>query len=85
MIFLGEAVIGGEKQQKKNGVADGKNRKALGDIGNLANVRGVVEAKPHRPITRFPLTFSFFLSFSATFSFCCLEEVVEVNIDVILL
>ncbi|ESW34046.1 hypothetical protein PHAVU_001G119700 [Phaseolus vulgaris] len=47
----GEAVIGGGKQQKKNGAADGKNRKALGDIGNLANVRGV-EVKPHRPITR---------------------------------
>lgn len=59
--FPGEAVIGGGKQQKKNGVADGKNRKALGDIGNLANVRGVVEVKPHRPITRFPFTFSFSL------------------------
>ncbi|CAJ1916091.1 unnamed protein product [Sphenostylis stenocarpa] len=47
----GEDVIGGGKQQKKNGVADGKNRKVLGDIGNLANVRGV-EVKPHRPITR---------------------------------
>ncbi|XP_020218604.1 G2/mitotic-specific cyclin S13-7 [Cajanus cajan] len=52
----GEAVVGGGKQQqKKNGVADGRNRKALGDIGNLNNVRGVenkVEVKPHRPITR---------------------------------
>ncbi|XP_028225160.1 G2/mitotic-specific cyclin S13-6 isoform X1 [Glycine soja] len=48
----GEAVVGGGKQQKKNGVADGRNRKALGDIGNLANVRGVVDAKPNRPITR---------------------------------
>lgn len=50
----GEAVVGGGKQhQKKNGVTDGRNRKALGDIGNLGNVRGVVvEAKPNRPITR---------------------------------
>ncbi|RDY01977.1 hypothetical protein CR513_14627, partial [Mucuna pruriens] len=47
----GEAVVGGGKQQKKNGVADGRNRKALGDIGNLANLRGV-EVKPNRPITR---------------------------------
>jgi len=60
--FLGEAVIGGGKQQKKNGAADGKNRKALGDIGNLANVRGV-EVKPHRPITRFPISSSLSLSF----------------------
>ncbi|KAL2320619.1 hypothetical protein Fmac_029588 [Flemingia macrophylla] len=54
-LTRGEAVVGGGKQQKKNGVADGRNRKALGDIGNLNNVRGVenkVEVKPHRPITR---------------------------------
>ncbi|KAG4927752.1 hypothetical protein JHK82_053446 [Glycine max] len=48
----GEAVVGGGKQQKKNGVADGRNRKALGDIGNLANIRSAVEVKPNRPITR---------------------------------
>ncbi|QCE02564.1 hypothetical protein DEO72_LG8g579 [Vigna unguiculata] len=43
--FLGEEVIRGGKQQKKNDVADGKIHKALGDIRNLANVRGVVEVK----------------------------------------
>ncbi|CAJ1916054.1 unnamed protein product [Sphenostylis stenocarpa] len=46
----GEAVVGGGKQQKK-GVADGRNRKALGDIGNLVNV-GEIEINPNRPITR---------------------------------
>lgn len=65
-ISLGEAVVGGGKQhQKKNGVTDGRNRKALGDIGNLGNARGVVvEAKPNRPITRF---FSFSRSFIHSF------------------
>ncbi|PON67557.1 Cyclin [Parasponia andersonii] len=49
----GEAIVGGgdNKLQKKNGAADGRNRRALGDIGNLVPVRGI-EAKPHRPITR---------------------------------
>lgn len=47
----GEAAIGGGKQQKKNGAAEARNRKALGDIGNLATVRGI-EGKPNRPITR---------------------------------
>ncbi|KAK7378018.1 hypothetical protein VNO80_03454 [Phaseolus coccineus] len=46
-----EAVVERGKQQKKKGVANGRNRKALGDIGNLANV-GEVEVKPNRPITR---------------------------------
>ncbi|KAE9599744.1 hypothetical protein Lal_00045794 [Lupinus albus] len=46
----GEGVIGGGKQ-KKNVAADGKNRRALGDIGNLDRVKGV-EIKPNRPITR---------------------------------
>ncbi|XP_019433324.1 PREDICTED: G2/mitotic-specific cyclin S13-7-like isoform X2 [Lupinus angustifolius] len=41
----------GGKEQKKNGAVDGKNRKALGDIGNLDLVKGV-EIKPNRPITR---------------------------------
>ncbi|CAL0332824.1 unnamed protein product [Lupinus luteus] len=40
-----EEVVGGGKQQK-NGAGDGKNRKALGDIGNLDHV------KPNRPVTR---------------------------------
>ncbi|KAI4348577.1 hypothetical protein L6164_009286 [Bauhinia variegata] len=47
----GEGVIGGAKQQKKNGAAEGRNRKALGDIGNLVTVKGI-EVKPNRPITR---------------------------------
>ncbi|CAL0332827.1 unnamed protein product [Lupinus luteus] len=46
----GEEVVGGRKQQK-NAAGDGKNRKALGDIGNLDHVKGV-EIKPNRPITR---------------------------------
>ncbi|KAF1859129.1 hypothetical protein Lal_00000958 [Lupinus albus] len=46
----GEGVGGGGKQQK-NSAVDGKNRKALGDIGNLDLVKGV-EIKPNRPITR---------------------------------
>uniref|UniRef100_A0A2N9F4D0 B-like cyclin n=1 Tax=Fagus sylvatica TaxID=28930 RepID=A0A2N9F4D0_FAGSY len=48
----GEAVVGGGKQQqKKNVAADARNRRALGDIGNLVTVRGI-EGKPNRPITR---------------------------------
>ncbi|QCE13921.1 S9C family peptidase [Vigna unguiculata] len=39
--FLGEEVIRGGKHQKKNDVADGKIRKALGDIGNLANAENL--------------------------------------------
>ncbi|TKY62848.1 G2/mitotic-specific cyclin S13-6 [Spatholobus suberectus] len=46
----GEAVVG-EGQQQKKGAAEGRNRRALVDIGNLVNVRGV-EVKPNRPITR---------------------------------
>ncbi|CAJ1916022.1 unnamed protein product [Sphenostylis stenocarpa] len=49
--FIGEAVIGGGEQPKKKDVANGRNRKALGEVGNVANVRGV-EGKPNRPITR---------------------------------
>ncbi|GMI79612.1 cyclin B 1;2 [Hibiscus trionum] len=59
----GEAGVGGagaavHKQMKKNVVpGDGKYRRALGDIGNVVNVRGVVvDGKPqqqiHRPLTR---------------------------------
>ncbi|XP_062166699.1 G2/mitotic-specific cyclin S13-7-like [Alnus glutinosa] len=49
----GEAVVGGggDQQQKKNGAAEARNRRALGDIGNLVTVRGI-EGKPNRPITR---------------------------------
>ncbi|KAG4123353.1 hypothetical protein ERO13_D11G321500v2 [Gossypium hirsutum] len=52
----GEAVV--HKQTKKNVAAgDGKSRRALGDIGNVVNVRAVADGKPaqiqtHRPLTR---------------------------------
>lgn len=53
LIFSGEAAAGNGKQ-KKNVVADRRNRQALGDIGNLVTV--VVGGKPQpqisRPITR---------------------------------
>ena len=42
---------------RENVGADGRNRKALGDIGNMVIVRGIDAAKPNRPITRL----SFFL------------------------
>ncbi|KAF8396279.1 hypothetical protein HHK36_017894 [Tetracentron sinense] len=49
----GGAVVGGGKQ--KTGAAEGRNRRALGDIGNLVTVRGA-EGKPQpqfsRPVTR---------------------------------
>ncbi|MBA0742782.1 hypothetical protein Gogos_015803, partial [Gossypium gossypioides] len=51
-----EAVV--HKQTKKNVAAgDGKSRRALGDIGNVVNVRAVADGKPaqiqtHRPLTR---------------------------------
>ncbi|KAJ0041916.1 hypothetical protein Pint_18491 [Pistacia integerrima] len=66
----GEAVVGGGavKQQKKAGaVADGRNRRALGDIGNRVTVRGgdgkpqpQIDGKtqPQTQITR-PITRSF--------------------------
>ncbi|KAJ7972086.1 Cyclin [Quillaja saponaria] len=47
----GEAIVVGGKQQKKNDVAEGRNRRALGDIGNLVTVKEI-EGKPNRPITR---------------------------------
>ncbi|XP_062111915.1 G2/mitotic-specific cyclin S13-7-like [Humulus lupulus] len=52
----GEAVVGGgeNKLHKKNAAAhDGRNRRALGDIGNMVptTARGV-EGKPSRPMTR---------------------------------
>ncbi|OWM78885.1 G2/mitotic-specific cyclin S13-7-like [Punica granatum] len=55
----GEAVIGGggavkPQQHKKNGGGHARNRKALGDIGNLVTLRGVDGKQPQitRPITR---------------------------------
>ncbi|KAL5546725.1 hypothetical protein UlMin_006412 [Ulmus minor] len=48
----GEGVIGGDKMVKNNAGADGRNRRALGDIGNVVTVRGIDAAKPNRPITR---------------------------------
>lgn len=53
--MIGEAVVGGvggKVVHKKNAAADGRNRKALGDIGNLVTVRGI-DPKPNRPITRY--------------------------------
>lgn len=65
-LCLSDAVVGAAKQHKKN-LADveGRDRKALGDIGNL--VPEIV--KPNRPITRFFLSsFSLTLSLSLTHS-----------------
>ncbi|XP_065852299.1 G2/mitotic-specific cyclin S13-7-like [Euphorbia lathyris] len=55
----GEAVAGGNMHQKKNVAAagDGRNRRALGDIGNLVTVRGN-DAKAQDRICR-PMTRSF--------------------------
>ncbi|XP_022924970.1 G2/mitotic-specific cyclin S13-7-like [Cucurbita moschata] len=47
----GEAAIGGGKQGKGGAAVDARNRRALGDIGNLVTVRGI-DAKANRPITR---------------------------------
>ena len=43
---------------KNNAGADGRNRRALGDIGNVVTVRGIDAAKPNRPITRLISLFS---------------------------
>lgn len=52
LYSLGEEGVGGAKQQpKKNVAAEARNRRALGDIGNLATVGGI-EGKPNSPITR---------------------------------
>jgi len=49
---IGDAALGGGKQQKKNGAAgEGKNRRPLVDIGNVVTLKGV-EVKPNRPVTR---------------------------------
>lgn len=52
----GEA-LAGDGKQRKNGAAEGRNRRALGDIGNLVTVRGV-DGKPQPQISR-PVTRSF--------------------------
>jgi hypothetical protein len=45
--------VGGGKPLKKNGAAgEGRNRRALLDIGNVVTLKGV-EVKPNRPVTRF--------------------------------
>ncbi|OAY43340.1 G2/mitotic-specific cyclin S13-7 [Manihot esculenta] len=55
----GEAVVGVNMHQKKNAAgADGRNRRALGDIGNLVTVRGIDAAKPQAQISR-PMTRKF--------------------------
>ncbi|CAJ2642528.1 unnamed protein product [Trifolium pratense] len=48
----GDAVVGGGKPVKKNGASgEGRNRRALLDIGNVVTLKGV-EVKPNRPVTR---------------------------------
>ncbi|XP_010543802.1 PREDICTED: cyclin-B1-2 isoform X2 [Tarenaya hassleriana] len=54
----GDPVVGGEKMQKKN-AAVGRNRRALGDIGNLNSLPGVEAGKPQQAPTNRPLTRSF--------------------------
>lgn len=62
IVIIGMAVAGvGVKPLRKNAVADGMNRKALGEIGNLPTVRGI-DVKPNRPITRF-ITQFFYLCY----------------------
>ncbi|PSS01726.1 G2/mitotic-specific cyclin S13-6 like [Actinidia chinensis var. chinensis] len=46
----GEVVAGGGKQ--KNMAVEGRNRRALGDIGNLVAVRGIDAKQISRPVTR---------------------------------
>jgi hypothetical protein len=54
--------VGGGKPLKKNGAAgEGRNRRALLDIGNVVTLKGV-EVKPNRPVTRFFPYLSHFLS-----------------------
>ncbi|CAH8270217.1 unnamed protein product [Arabidopsis lyrata] len=52
----GAPLVDGLKIQNKNGAV--KNRRALGDIGNLVSVPGVQGGKPQPPINR-PITRSF--------------------------
>ncbi|KAI7992315.1 hypothetical protein LOK49_LG12G02440 [Camellia lanceoleosa] len=49
-VVTGEAVAGGGK--KKTMEAEGRNRRALGDIGNLVTVRGIDTKQITRPVTR---------------------------------
>lgn len=53
-VIVGEAAVPGANKQK-NMAAERKNRRALGDIGNMVTVRGV-DGKPlpqvSRPVTR---------------------------------
>lgn len=63
---IGDAAVGGVKQQKKNLAAgEGRNRRAaLHDIGNVVTAVRGVEVKPNRPITRFLSSLSLHLLFS---------------------
>uniref|UniRef100_A0A2C9VFE9 B-like cyclin n=1 Tax=Manihot esculenta TaxID=3983 RepID=A0A2C9VFE9_MANES len=55
----GEAVVGVNMHQKKNAAgADGRNRRALGDIGNLVTIQGIDAVKPQAQISR-PMTRKF--------------------------
>ncbi|OVA18788.1 Cyclin [Macleaya cordata] len=50
-----DMAVAGIPKPKAGAAAEGNNRRALGDIGNLVTVRGVVDGKPqqfNRPITR---------------------------------
>jgi hypothetical protein len=50
--------------------AEGKNRRVLGDIGNLVTVRGIEgKQQPNRPVTRF-----LSLSFSNLFGVFCSQN-----------
>ena len=71
-VFIGEVVAGGGKQ--KNMAVEGRNRRALGDIGNLVAVRGIDAKQISRPVTRFPplalsLSLSLSLSLLCTYNF----------------
>uniref|UniRef100_A0A5B6Z6J4 Uncharacterized protein n=1 Tax=Davidia involucrata TaxID=16924 RepID=A0A5B6Z6J4_DAVIN len=77
----GEAVAGGIKQN--NMAAEGRNRRALGDIGNLVPVRGI-DVKPLPQISR-PVTRSFCAQLLANAQAAAAAEnnkkLVTVNVD----
>ena len=61
-FLLGITVAGGGVKPQKKAVADGRNRKPLGEIGNQQAIRGI-EVKPNRPITRFVIKSLYLNSF----------------------
>lgn len=58
LLYCSGEAVPGEVTQKKNMAAEGRNRKALGDIGNVATDRGVEGKKPLPQVSR-PLKRSF--------------------------